>query len=149
MDVKDCMSTNVCYCTPNSYIKDTAKLMCDNHVGCIPVCNDNKCVVGVITDRDVILRTIACGKDVNNTKVSDIMTCNPCCCTPETSINEATKMMSDLQIRRIPVCNNNNEIVGILSLGDLSHYEDEIGKNNVCNTLGNICSCNENNKNAE
>ena len=80
MNVKDCMSTNVCYCTPDSYIKEAAKLMCDNHVGCIPVCNDDKCIVGVITDRDVILRSIACGKDVNNTKVSDIMTCNPCCC---------------------------------------------------------------------
>lgn len=55
MNVKDCMSTKVCYCTPENSVKDVAKLMCDNHVGCIPVCNDNNCVVGVITDRDVIL----------------------------------------------------------------------------------------------
>ena len=149
MDVKDCMSTNVCYCTPNNTVKDAAKLMCDNHVGCIPVCNDNNCVVGVLTDRDVILRSIACDKDVCATKVSDIMTCNPCCCTPNTTIEEATKLMSNLQIRRIPVCNSNNQVVGMLSLGDLAHYDNEVGKNEVCNTLGNICNCNGNTKNAE
>lgn len=149
MNVKDCMSTKVCFCTPDSTVKDVAKLMSDNHVGCIPVCNDEKCVVGVITDRDVILRSIACDKDVSSTKVSDIMTCNPCCCTPETTINEATKLMSDLQIRRIPVCDTNNKIVGILSLGDLAHHEKEVGAEDVCATLENICKCDGNTKNAE
>lgn len=149
MDVKDCMSTNVCFCTTNSSVKDVAKLMCDNHVGCVPVCNDDNCVVGVITDRDVILRSIACDKDVCNTKVSDIMTCNPCCCTPDTKLGEATKMMSDLQIRRIPVCDNNNKIVGMLSLGDLAHHDNEIGAEKVNATLENICKCDGNTKNAE
>ena len=149
MNVKDCMSTKVCFCTPSSTVKDAAKLMCDNHVGCIPVCDDKNCVVGVITDRDVILRSIACDKDVNNTKVSDIMTCNPCCCTPETTIYDATKMMSDLQIRRIPVCDTENKIVGILSLGDLAHHEKEVGEEDICITLGNICKCEGNTKNAE
>lgn len=149
MDVKDCMSTQICYCTPNNNVKDVAKLMCDNHVGCIPVCDDNKQIVGVITDRDVILRTIACNKDVKTTPVSEIMTCNPCCCTPNTTIDEATKLMSDLQIRRIPVCDINNKIVGILSLGDLAHHDKEVGTKEVCNTLENICNCNGNTKNAE
>ena len=149
MDVKECMSTKVCYCTPNSSVKDVAKLMCDNHVGCIPVCNDNNCVVGVITDRDVILRSIACDKDVCKTKVSDIMTCNPCCCSPDTSIEDATKMMTNNQIRRIPVCNNNNEIVGMLTLGDLAQHNNTVGTNQVCYTMENICNCNGNVKNAE
>ncbi len=149
MNVKDCMSTKVCYCTPENSVKDVAKLMCDNHVGCIPVCNDNNCVVGVITDRDVILRSIACDKDVCNTKVTDIMTCNPCCCTEDTTIDEATNLMSKFQIRRIPVCDANNKIVGILSLGDLAHHDGEVGKAEVCATLENICKCNGNTKNAE
>lgn len=149
MEVKECMSTKVCYCTPNSSVKDAAKLMCDNHVGCIPVCNNENQIVGVITDRDVILRSIACDKDVCQTKVSDIMTCNPCCCTPDTTIDEAEKLMSGLQIRRIPVCDTNNKIVGIISLGDLAHHGKEVGENQVCNTLENICKCNGNTKNAE
>ena len=123
--------------------------MCDNHVGCIPVCNDDYCVVGLITDRDIILRSIACDKDVCKTKVTDVMTCNPCCCSPNTTIDEATKVMSNLQIRRMPVCDSNNKIVGILTLGDLAHHDKEIGAKEVCNTLENICGCDGNSKNAE
>lgn len=149
MNVNDCMSKKVCYCTPNSSIKDAAKLMCDNHVGCVPVCNDKNCVVGVLTDRDIILRTIATNKQPSETMVSEIMTCNPCCCTPQTTVDEATKLMSELQIRRIPVCNEQNQIVGILSLGDLAHHEHEVGEEEICDTLGNICKCNGNTNNAE
>lgn len=149
MKVKECMSLNVCSCTPNSTVSDAAKQMCNNHVGCIPVCDDNKNVVGLLTDRDVILRTIACDKDAKTTPVSEIMTCKVCCCNPDTDINEATKMMSELQIRRIPVCDTNNKIVGILSLGDLAHNDTKVGKGQVCNTLENICDCGANNKNAE
>lgn len=149
MNVKECMSSKVCCCTPNNTVKDVAKLMSDNHVGCIPVCNEQNCVVGVITDRDIILRSIACEKDACNTKVSEIMTCNPCCCTPETSISEATKLMSDLQIRRIPVCDTNKKVIGMLSLGDLVHEDKKIGEENVCITLENICKCEGNTKNAE
>jgi len=149
MDVNECMSTKVCFCTPNSNVKDVARLMCDNHVGCIPVCNDNNCIVGVVTDRDVILRAIACDKNPSTTKVTDIMTTNPCCCTPDTTISDATKLMSKFQIRRIPVCDEENKIVGMLSLGDLAHHDKEVGKNEVCATLEDICKCNGNTKNAE
>lgn len=149
MKVKECMSLNVCSCTPNTTVSDVAKQMCNNHVGCIPVCDDNNNVVGLLTDRDVILRTIACDKDAKTTPVSEIMTCKVCCCNPDTDVNEATKMMSDLQIRRIPVCDTNNKIVGILSLGDLAHNDTKVGKSQVCNTLENICDCGANTKNAE
>lgn len=149
MEVKDCMTKNVCYCTPSTNVTDVAKMMCDNHVGCIPVCDENNQVVGLLTDRDVILRTISCGKDVNTTPVSDIMTCGVCCCKPDTTIAEATKLMSDFQIRRIPVCDQNNKIVGMLSLGDLAHNDKKVGKDEVCNTLENICECGENSQNAE
>lgn len=148
MKVKECMSLNVCYCNPESTVKEAAKLMCDNHVGCIPVCDNSKNVVGVLTDRDVILRTIACDKDATTTPVSEIMTCKVCCCTPETDINEATKLMSDKQIRRIPVVQN-NQIVGILTLGDLANSDTQVGAREVCNTLENICNCSSNAKNAE
>lgn len=149
MDVKDCMSKNVCCCTPETNISDVAKLMCDNHIGCIPVCDTNNCVVGVLTDRDVILRTISCNKDAKTTKALDVMTCGVCTCKPDTTVEEATKLMSDYQIRRVPVCDQNNKIVGILSLGDLAHYDHEVGKQEVCTTLENICNCGKNTKNAE
>ena len=54
MKVKECMSLDVCCCKPDETIKDIAKLMSDNHIGCIPVCDDSKKVVGLVTDRDII-----------------------------------------------------------------------------------------------
>ena len=149
MEVKDCMTKNVCCCTPEMNVADVAKLMCDNHVGCIPVCDDKNCVVGVLTDRDVILRTISCDKDAKTTPVSEVMTCGVCSCSPDTTVEEATKLMSDFQVRRIPVCDKNNKIVGILTLGDLSHNDHKVGEKEVCNTLGNICNCSNNPQNAE
>ena len=73
MKVKDCMCYEVAYLTPESTVEDCAKLMCNKHVGCIPVCDNNKTVVGLVTDRDVILRSIACNKDIKTTPISDII----------------------------------------------------------------------------
>ena len=141
MKVNECMSSKICYCTPDSTITEVSKLMCDNHVGCIPVCDDNKCVVGLITDRDIILRSIACDKEVSKTPVSECMTTKVCCCNPETTVEEATKLMSDNQIRRLPVIQN-NKIVGILSLGDIANQK-QISSNQVAQTIENICNCNK------
>lgn len=149
MEVKDCMTKNVCCCNPGTNVADVAKLMCDNHVGCIPVCNEDNGVVGILTDRDVILRTISCNKDAKTTQVYEVMSCNVCTCKQDATIDEATKLMSDFQIRRIPVCDQNNKIVGILSLGDLANHDKQVGQNQVCNTLECICHCGQNSKNAE
>ena len=145
MKVKDCMCTDVCCVKPETTVHDVAKLMCQNHIGCVPVCDDSKKVVGLITDRDILLRTIGCGKEIKNTPISEIMTCNVNCCTPETDICEAEKTMSSNQIRRIPVMEN-NRIVGILTLGDLAKNR-EIKTEDVGVTLEDICHCDK--KNAE
>ena len=81
--------------------------------------NDNKNVVGLVTDRDILLRSICCDKDAKTTPVSDIMTTNVCCCDANEHIGTAEKIMSDNQIRRIPIIDN-DQIVGILSIGDIS-----------------------------
>lgn len=145
MKVKDCMCNEVAYVNPDCSIEDCAKLMCNNHIGCVPVCDNAKKVVGLITDRDILLRTIGCGKDFKNTPVSDIMTCSVCMCTPDIDICEAEKIMSENQIRRLPVVDN-NKIIGILTLGDLAANK-AINTEAVGSTLENICGCNE--KNAE
>jgi len=146
MKVKDCMCTNIYYVTPNNTIKDCAKLMCDNHVGCIPVCDTTSNIVGLITDRDIILRTIACDKDVNNTPVSEVMTCKVRSCDSELDIKEAEELMSKNQIRRLPVVDNNNKIIGIITLGDLAKNKN-VNSNEVTDTFQNICKNDE--KNAE
>ena len=146
MKVKDCMCYEVAYLTPESTVEDCAKLMCNKHVGCIPVCDNNKTVVGIVTDRDVILRSIACDKDIKNTPISDIMTCNVCSCGPDEEIDEAEKKMSNEQIRRLPVVDENSIIIGIVTIGDLCTNQN-INTEGVGQTLENICKCND--KNAE
>lgn len=140
MRVKDCMCGEVCSVKPDTKIYEVAKIMEQNHIGCVPVCDDKNCIVGIITDRDIILRGIACNKDVKTTNASDIMTCNVCTCNQEDSIHDVELKMSNNQIRRIPVVDN-NKVIGILTFGDLSHYYLEIGEDEVCNTIQNICKC--------
>lgn len=141
MKVKDCCCNDVCCVNTNTKVDEIAKIMSNNHIGCVPVCDDKNCLVGVITDRDILLRTIACDKDVKNTKASDIMTCNVCTCSENDDVCDAEKKMSEYQIRRIPVVEN-NKVVGILTIGDLAHFDEELGKQEVCTTIENICNCN-------
>lgn len=149
MKVKDCMCGDICVCTPDNSVCDCAKIMSENHIGCIPVCNIANNVVGIITDRDIVLRCIANEKDIHSTKVGEIMSNNICCCKPEQDIKEAEKEMCETQIRRIPVINDNNEVIGMLSLGDLAKNKN-VTKEEVGQTVENICDCNKTNiKNCE
>ena len=129
MKVKDCMCEDVCCVRPETKIQEVAKLMNQHHIGCVPVCDGNNCICGIVTDRDIILRCVACNKDTNQTQASDIMTCN------------VTTKMEQKQIRRLPVCDSNNQVVGILTLGDLAHFDTKLGKQQVCTTFENICNC--------
>jgi CBS domain-containing protein len=148
MKVNECMCDEVCYVKPNCKTSEAAKLMCQNHIGCIPVCDDNNSVVGIITDRDIILRSIACDKDVKQTPVSEIMTSNVCTCDCNDEVYTAENKMAQNQIRRIPVLEN-NKLVGILTMGDLAHFDKELGKDQVCTTIENICDCKGQTKNCE
>lgn len=149
MKVKECMCEDVCCVKPETKIVEVAKLMSTNHIGCIPVCDNNNCICGIVTDRDILLRSVACDKDVKQTPVSEIMTCNVCTCSKEEDMKNAENTMAQNQIRRLPVCDSNNKVVGILTLGDLAQFDNELGKTEVCTTIENICDCNLQAKNAE
>ncbi len=118
MKVKDIMTTNVTYVEPNASILDTAKLMQQHNVGSIPVC-DKGSVVGMVTDRDIVVRNIAIGKNPQQTPVSDIMTTGVTSVSPDMEMSQVTKMMANSQIRRVPVVDQNN-LVGIVALGDVA-----------------------------
>lgn len=146
MKVKDCMCNSVIYLAPENTVYDCAKLMNEKHIGCIPLCNNNQSVVGLITDRDIVLRGVACDKDIKNTMASDIMTCKVCCCKDTDEIEQVEKMMSNEQVRRLPVVDNNNKIIGIITLKDMC-INQNVNTQDVSQILGNICG--NNNKNAE
>lgn len=147
MKVKECMCSEVTCVKPDSTIYDVAKLMLNKHVGCIPVCDNNKKVVGLVTDRDLILRSIACEKDIKQTPVSEIMTTKVFNVAPSAEISEAEKIMCECQIRRVPVVEN-DVLVGIITIGDLANNQN-VSSKEVSNTVEQICNCNQNSKNAE
>ena len=142
MKVEDCMNEGVCFVRLETKISDVAKIMKENHIGCVPVCDGNNTICGILTDRDILLRTVACNKDVNSTTASEIMTTNVCTCKKEEEMQNAQSKMSTYQIRRLPVCDEQNKVVGILTLGNLAENDVKLGKDDVCSTLNNICDCN-------
>ena len=147
MKINECMCQDVCFVKPDCNVYDAARIMNENHVGCIPVCDDQKYLVGVITDRDIVLRSVACDKNAKQTPVSEIMTTNVCTCGCEEDVSTAQNTMAKNQIRRIPVVDDQNKMVGILTLGDLAHNGKQIGQQDFSTTMENICDCKGNVKN--
>ena len=148
MKVKDCMCTEVCCVKPETKVSDVAKLMCENHVGSIPICDKNNCICGIVTDRDIILRTVACEKDLNNTPISEVMSTQVCTCNEIEDVSNAENIMGTNKIRRLPVCDNNNKVIGMLTLGDIAQNRDKLDENQICMIFEDICDCNTQ-KNAE
>lgn len=118
MDMKNIMTKIVTTITPEDTVERAAQMMKEHNVGSIPVCRGEE-VVGVITDRDITLRSSAQGQNVRQQKVSEIMSSNPVTGTPNMDVHEAARLMSERQIRRLPIVDN-NKVVGIVALGDLA-----------------------------
>ncbi|KNF10155.1 cystathionine beta-synthase domain-containing protein [Gottschalkia purinilytica] len=128
MKVRDIMSSHVKTVSTNANIQEVSNEMRSLDVGSIPVCDQKDVPVGIITDRDIVIRGISQGVSLN-TPVGDIMSLNIISVSPETDVNEAAKIMSQNQIRRLPVVEN-GKIVGIVALGDLAirdKHVDEAG----------------------
>ena len=127
--VKEIMTTDVKVCQPHDAIVEAAKIMRDVNVGIFPVC-EGKRVIGMITDRDIVIQAIADGKDGNSVHCHDVMTTDVTTCTPDMDIHECANIMSEQQIRRLPVVEN-GELVGICAIGDLARVNihiDEAGQ---------------------
>lgn len=118
MKVKEIMTKDVAYIKPDTTVIEAAKLMQQYNVGSIPVC-DRTGVVGMVTDRDIVVRNVITGTDPQSTPVSNIMTTKVATVTSDTDVDQLSDIMSKNQIRRIPVVDNNT-LVGIVALGDLA-----------------------------
>lgn len=115
--VREIMSQNVISVSSDQSVQEAAQLMSQHNIGAIPVV-DNGQLRGIVTDRDITLRTTAEGMD-GNTRVADVMSTNPISGDPNMSLQEAAQIMSQNQIRRLPVVEN-NRVVGMVALGDLA-----------------------------
>ncbi len=118
MKVRDAMTPDVQLCTPNDTLKDAAEAMMALNVGLLPV-TDNDRLVGMITDRDIAVRGVARGRGPE-TPVADVMTQEVKYCFEDQDINEVTRNMGEIQVRRLPVVNREKQLVGIIALGDIA-----------------------------
>lgn len=118
MKVRNIMSQDISRVDLNAKIVDVAKIMKDKDVGAVPVVQ-NDSVKGIITDRDIILRVIAQGQDLNQVKAEQIMTADPVVIEESESVDTAADLMFEYQVKRLPVVKN-DKIIGMVSLGDLA-----------------------------
>jgi CBS domain-containing protein len=118
MKVRDIMTNEVATATLDSTVEDIAGMMKEEDTGAIPVVDDGE-LAGIVTDRDIVIRCIAEGKDPAETTVEDILTEELHTIEPDADVDEAARLMSDRQIRRLPVVEQ-GELIGVISLGDIA-----------------------------
>lgn len=127
MNVKEVMTADPACCTSDMSLQEVAKLMVDNDCGCIPVVDDTKSKkpVGMITDRDITVRTVAEGKNPLELTVSDAMTANAITVTPLTSLEECCNLMESNQVRRVAVIDEKGSCCGIIAQADIAVNADQ------------------------
>ena len=121
--ISEVMTTNVKVVRPDETVQNAARMMADMDVGAIPVC-DGKRLQGMVTDRDITIRATAEGRG-GNTPVRDVMTADVVWCTEQDDTQEVLNRMADAQIRRIPVVDQDRNLIGIVALGDLAVEDEE------------------------
>ncbi|MGO8907783.1 MAG: CBS domain-containing protein [Bradyrhizobium sp.] len=120
MKVKDVMHKGATCVEPSTPVREIAKRMRESDVGAIPVKADSQ-LVGIVTDRDITCRALADSGNPAKITAKDVMTKDVICCSPDDDIQLAIETMEANQIRRLPVTDSHKTMVGMVSLGDISH----------------------------
>lgn len=120
----DLMSRNVATVQPNETVQRAARLMRDEDCGALPVLDRQGRIIGMITDRDITVRIVADGADPRYAQVQDCMTDDVFACHADDPIEGCIRTMKQHQVRRIPVINDRNQLLGIISQGDLARHAD-------------------------
>ena len=121
MKVKEAMHKGVEWVAPDTPIAEIARLMRTRDIGSVPIGEDDR-LIGMVTDRDIVCKGLARdGFDSQRTTARDVMTPGIHCCREDDDLAKAVKHMEGLNVRRLPVINKSKRMVGILSLGDVSH----------------------------
>jgi len=123
MKVSKCMTRDVELVSPTQTIRDAAQMMADLDAGALPVQQDDR-LVGMITDRDIAVRAVAQGKSPE-TPVRDVMSPEVLYCFDDQEIEDVSRNMGEVKVRRLPVVNRDKRLVGIVSIGDLALKEEQ------------------------
>ena len=134
--VADVMTRGVRTMSPNDPVVQAAQAMDELNVGVIPVCEGDK-LVGMVTDRDIVVRGVAQACDAKTTKLSDVMSTNVRVAHEDEDVDKVLSEMAEAQIRRMPVVDRNERLVGIITLGDIA-AKDADSEDDVAMSLGDI-----------
>lgn len=119
MHVRDIMTDETVTVAPDTPVRKVAELMRDKHIGFVPVGKDDK-LVGVVTDRDLVIRYVAGEEDAASAKAGDVMTDDLLYCRVSDKVEDVAANMGSQQVRRLPVVDDDKRLVGIVSLGDVA-----------------------------
>lgn len=122
MKVSEIMTREPSSLTPDATLGEAATLMKQQDCGSIPVVDGGR-LIGIVTDRDIVVRVVASGRDPKTVRVSEAMTADPVTIGADSDIDEAQRVMADRQIRRLPVVED-GRLVGLLVLGQLARRDD-------------------------
>lgn len=121
MQVRDVMTAHPKFCPPSATLVQIAELMRDEDIGEVPIVESDgsRKLVGVVTDRDIVLRAVAAGRNPESISARDCMTAPPASCSEDGSLDECVKKMASERIRRMPVVDANGELCGIVAQADV------------------------------
>jgi len=136
--VAEVMTRDVRTMRPTDSVVDAARCMDELNVGVIPVCDGGK-LVGMVTDRDIVVRGVAQQGEVGRMKLADVMSAHVRCAHETDDVDQVLAAMADAQIRRMPVVDGDERLVGIVSLGDVA-AKDPADEGELALSLGDISS---------
>ena len=126
MRVRDCMTTDLVTCHPEDSDAHAARLMWERDCGVLPVVDDSDRVVGMVTDRDICMGAYTKGETFSSLRVRDAMASDVHECRPTDALEEALNVMARHQVRRIPVVDDQQRLVGLLSMNDVALAIDQL-----------------------
>jgi CBS domain-containing protein len=142
MKVKDLMAEAAFTCTPDAPLSEAARIMWERDCGIVPVIDGTGRVAGVVTDRDACMAAYTQGRPLAEISTRSVMATGIHTCHPDDDIDHAAKLMGTKQLRRLPVVDAADRLVGVLSLNDIARKATEEGgarlKQTVAETLGQI-----------
>lgn len=141
MQAKELMTRTVECISPDTDIREIARIMRSLDIGFVPVC-DNDRLIGTITDRDIILRVIADGKDPDDCVAREIMTENLCWCYDDQTAEEIANYMASQEVRRVVVLNRQKRLAGVISIGDLAKGGEQAKAGEAIGTIAEAPSAN-------
>jgi len=128
MKNSDVMTKDLVYSSPGDMVSDVAQLMKKEDIGPVLIVDDSgqgKRLVGIVTDRDLAIKVVGEGRDPQKTKVEDVMTTKVITCRADDDVENAMKAMAQYQLRRIPVLDDHDRLVGIISQADVATRVNE------------------------